>query len=134
MYPLAHLRAAELDRKREELDKSEREEAALMVELENLLKEGESSLSLSSNVKNETAQLTATIANYDRRHQILRHLCEEFVAEARKGGSEVGIAMDILLRHGGEMLLSDLKNEMKKEISGNPSLVLSVGKESRAQQ
>ena len=97
-----------------------------MVELENLLKEGESSLSLSSNVKNETAQLTATIANYDRRHQILRHLCEEFVAEARKGGSEVGIAM--------EMLLSDLKNEMKKEISGNPSLVLSVGKESRAQQ
>ena len=32
------------------------------------------------------------------------------------------------------MLLSDLKNEMKKEISGNPSLVLSVGKESRAQQ
>ena len=42
--------------------------------------------------------------------------------------------MDILLRHGGEMLLSDLKNEMKKEISGNPSLVLSVGKESRAQQ
>ena len=105
-----------------------------MVGLENLLKEGESSLSLSSNVKNETAQLTATIANYDRRHQILRHLCEEFVAEARKGGSEVGIAMDILLRHGGEMLLSDLKNEMKKEISGNPSLVLSVGKESRAQQ
>lgn len=105
-----------------------------MVELENLLKEGESSLSLSSNVKNETAQLTATISNYDRRHQILRHLCEEFVAEARKDGSEFGIAMDILLRHGGEMLLSDLKNEMKKEISGNPSLVLSVGKESRAQQ
>ena len=59
-----------------------------MVELENLLKEGESSLSLSSNVKNETAQLTATIANYDRRHQILRHLCEVFVAEARKAAAK----------------------------------------------
>lgn len=97
-----------------------------MVELENLLKETESSLSLSSNAKNEAAEMTAAIANYDRRHQILRHLCEEFVVEAKKGGSEVAIAMDILLRHGGEMLLSDLKSEMKKEIAGNPSLVLSV--------
>lgn len=97
-----------------------------MVELENLLKETESSLSLSSNAKSEAAEMTAAVASCDRRRLILRHLCEEFVVEAKKGGSEVAIAMDILLRHGGEMLLSDLKSEMKKEISGNPSLVLSV--------
>ena len=96
-----------------------------MVELENLLKESESSLSL-TNGKSEVAEMTAAIANYSRRHDILRHLCEEFVVEGKKGGSEVAIAMDILLRHGGEMLLSDLKSEMKKEIAGNPSLVLSV--------
>ena len=118
-------RAAELARRREELDQSEREEAQLMVELDTLLKESDSSLSLTTG-QNEAAELHAEVDRLTHHRSILRHICEEFVAEGKKEGSEVGIAMSILLQHGGEMLLSDLKNEMKKEISGNPSLVLSV--------
>lgn len=97
-----------------------------MVELEAMLKESESSLSLTTG-QSEVAELHAEIDRFAHRRAILRHICEEFVAEGKKEGSEVGIAMAILMKHGGEMLLSDLKNEMKKEISGNPSLVLSVG-------
>ena len=51
-------RAAELARRREELDQSEREEAQLMVELDTLLKESDSSLSLTTG-QNEAAELHA---------------------------------------------------------------------------
>ena len=119
-------RAAELTRRREELDQSEREEAQLMVELDGLLKESESSVSLTTG-QNEVAELHTEIDRLTHHRTILRHICEEFVAEGKKEGNEVGIAMAILMKHGGEMLLSDLKSEMKKEISGNPSLILSVG-------
>ena len=96
-----------------------------MVELDGLLKESESSLSLTTG-QTEVAELHTEIDRLTHHRTILRHICEEFVAEGKKEGSEVGIAMAILMKHGGEMLLSDLKSEMKKEISGNPSLVLSV--------
>lgn len=65
-----------------------------------------------------------------------RHVCEEYVTEGKERDSNVAIAMEvgerrrsevqILFRNGGDMLLSDLKSEMKKVIVGNPSAVLSV--------
>lgn len=125
-------RAAELDRRRGELDKSEREEAELMVELDNLLKETESSLSLSTVGRgNEINDLQAELVKIENRRGILRHICEEFVFGAKKDGSEVAVAMEIIFRHGGEVLLEDLKSEMVKELQSNSSVVLPVcrGKE-----
>ena len=103
-----------------------------MVELEHLLKENESSLSLSTIGRgNELNELQAELVKLENRHEILRHVCEEFVHGAKQDGSEVAVAMEIMLCHGGEMPLSDLKTEMKKELQSNPSTVLSVGEHSQ---
>ena len=98
-----------------------------MVELEHLLKDNESSLSLSTIGRgNELSELQKELTKLENRHETLRHVCEEFVHGAKQDGSEVAVAMEIMLRHGGEMLLSDLKTEMKKELQSNPSTILSV--------
>ena len=52
-------RATELEKKRVELDASEREEAELLVELEGLLKGKDSSLSLSSTLHAEEIEAWA---------------------------------------------------------------------------
>ncbi|KAK8829603.1 hypothetical protein WA556_005521 [Blastocystis sp. ATCC 50177/Nand II] len=116
--------ATELEKKRAELDASERDEAALMVELEGLLKGKDTSLSLNSSLQSEDVE--TQIKRLEKRHLLMRHVCEEYVTEGKECGNSVAIAMEILFRNGGDMLLSDLKNEMKKVIQGNPSAVLST--------
>lgn len=63
-------RATELERKRLELDASERDEAALMVELEGLLKGKDNSLSFNSSFHNEDVE--NQIKQLERRHLLLR--------------------------------------------------------------
>ncbi|KAM7457515.1 hypothetical protein BLSTO_01730 [Blastocystis sp. subtype 1] len=118
------IRATELEKKRAELDASERDEAALMVEMEGLLKGKDTSLSLNSSLQSEDVE--THIKRLEKRHLLMRHVCEEYVTEGKECGNSVAIAMEILFRNGGDMLLSDLKNEMKKVIQGNPSAVLST--------
>lgn len=63
-------RATELEKKRVELDASERDEAALMVELEGLLKGKDNSLSLNSSLQDEDVQ--NQIKQLERRQLLLR--------------------------------------------------------------
>ena len=63
-------RATELEKKRVELDASEREEAELLVELEGLLKGKDSSLSLSSTL--HTEEIEGQVARLEKRHLLLR--------------------------------------------------------------
>lgn len=63
-------RATELEKKRMELDASERDEAALMVELEGLLKGKDNSLSLNSSLHDEDVE--NQIKQLERRQLLLR--------------------------------------------------------------
>ena len=63
-------RATELEKKRVELDASEREEAELLVELEGLLKGKDYSLSLSSTLHAE--EIEGQVARLEKRHLLLR--------------------------------------------------------------
>ena len=63
-------RATELEKKRVELDASEREEAELLVELEGLLKGKDSSLSLSSRLL--AVEIQWQVPRWEKRHLLLR--------------------------------------------------------------
>ena len=117
----------ELSIKRRELDQSEQEEAALLVELESLLKGMESSLSLSvSTHGGESLDLEQTEKKIDHRQEILHHLCECYVREGKAGVNEAACALDIILRHDNSVSLSTLKSEMRSVIS-DKGKVLPVG-------
>ena len=64
------IRATELEKKRAELDASERDEAALMVELEGLLKGKDNSLSLNSSLQSEDVE--TQIKRLEKRHLLMR--------------------------------------------------------------
>ena len=64
------IRATELEKKRAELDASERDEAALMVELEGLLKGKDTSLSLNSSLQSEDVE--TQIKRLEKRHLLMR--------------------------------------------------------------
>lgn len=64
------IRATELEKKRVELDASERDEAALMVELEGLLKGKDTSLSLNSSLQSEDVE--TQIKRLEKRHLLMR--------------------------------------------------------------
>lgn len=116
----------ELAKRRKELDQSEREEAALMVELESLLKGMESSLSISASIQgSEQPDLEQTMKNIDQRRSLLHQLCEQFVAAGKEGGNEYACAIDLILRHDNSIPLSVLKTEMKAVIA-DKSKVLPV--------
>lgn len=64
------IRATELEKKRAELDASERDEAALMVEMEGLLKGKDTSLSLNSSLQSEDVE--TQIKRLEKRHLLMR--------------------------------------------------------------
>lgn len=108
----------ELSIKRRELDQSEQEEAALLVELESLLKGMESSLSLSvSTHGGESWDLEQLDKKINQRQEILHRLCECFVREGKVGANEAACAIDIILSHHNSVSLNTLKNELRSVIS-----------------
>lgn len=108
----------ELSQKRRELDQSEQEEAALLVELESLLKGMETSLSLSvSTPGSESWDLEQLEKKIDQRQEILHHLCECYVREGKAGLNEAACAIDIILCHQNSVSLSTLKSEMRSVLS-----------------